>query len=199
MNMFDKLYHKVISDLTNSLPGYLTYHDPNHTKHVLEKTILISEKENVSDKELFLLKIAALYHDTGYKISNEDHEAESCGIVQRDLSELGFEETDIKQICGMIMATKIPQDPKSHLEGILADADLEYLGTNEFDAISDKLYTEMKHFRPDLSLKQWYDIQIGFISKHRYHTEYCLKHREPYKLKNLLKIQEKARLPEFGE
>lgn len=194
MNPFDKIYDKIISDLENNLPAYLTYHCPDHTRLVLEKTILIAEMEMVSDRELLLLKIAAIYHDTGYLNSVEDHEVESCKIAESQLPEFGFGKTEISQICGMIMATKIPQQPKSRLEGILADADLEYLGTSEFEVISEKLYTEMKHFKPDLTLNQWYNIQINFISKHHFHTAYCLKNRDLYKSENLRKIKEKALL-----
>ncbi|MBV5314530.1 MAG: HD domain-containing protein [Prolixibacteraceae bacterium] len=194
MNLFEQLYEKTISRLGKDLPAYLTYHDANHTRYVLEKTILIAEKEKVSDHELFLLKVAALYHDTGYLKSSENHETESCRIATQDLAELGFVETEIDQICNMIMATKIPQQPKSNIEGILADADLEYLGTSEFDVISDKLLTELKHFRPELTTNQWLSMQIDFISKHKYHTEYCQTHYKSTKLKNLEKIQEKARL-----
>jgi len=194
MNRFNELYEKIISDLKKNLPEYLTYHDYNHTKLVLEKAILIGEKEQISDDELFLLKTAAIFHDTGYKVSNENHETESCKIATSELPEYGFTKTEIDQICGMIMATAIPQQPNSHLEKILADADLEYLGTNEYEKISKKLYTEMKHFRPELTQMKWYEIQIAFISKHHYHTDFCKEKREPYKLKNLEIIKKKASL-----
>lgn len=188
MKLFDQIYERIIHDLETNLPPYLTYHDYNHTNLVLEKAILIAEKEKVSDDELELLKMAAIYHDTGYKISHENHESESCRIAEKELPGYGFNKSKIDQICGMIMATKIPQQPKTHLESILADADLEYLGTNEYDNISDKLYVEMKHFRPDLTPKKWYEIQISFISKHSYHTSFCRKNREPEKRRNLKKI-----------
>lgn len=194
MNRFNELYEKILRDLKKTLPEYLTYHDFNHTRLVLEKAILIGENEQISDHELLLLKIAALYHDTGYKVSNENHEAESCKIAESELPEFGFDSREISQICEMIMATKIPQKPNSHLAKILADADLEYLGTEEFDTISDKLFTEIKYARPEISLKDWFSLQIDFISKHKFHTAFCRKYREPKKLENLQKIKERLRL-----
>ncbi len=196
MNLFDQINAKRISDLEKNLPAYLTYHDFNHTRLVLEKAILIGKMEKITDYELFLLKIAAIFHDTGFTVSTENHEAESCKIAQRELTDLGFAKTEIDKICGMIMATRIPQEPNTHLEEILADADLEYLGTDDFEAISQKLYLEFKHFRPELTIQQWNDIQISFFTKHHYHTEYCRKNREPLKLINLTKLQEKAKLLE---
>lgn len=194
MNRFNELYEKVLQDLEKNLPEFLTYHDLNHTKLVLEKAIFLGKTEQISDNELLLLKIAVLYHDTGYKVSNENHEAESCKIAESELPAYGFNSHEIGQICKMIMATQLPQRPKTKLERIIADADLEYLGTDEYDSISQKLFTEVKHFRPDLTEKQWYEIQIGFLSKHRYHTEFCRKNREHKKSENLQKISDRLRL-----
>lgn len=191
---FQQLYVRVMEDLKQNLPAYLTYHSPQHTMHVLNKTILIAREEIVSDDELFLLKIAALYHDTGYKFANENHEAESCRVAEKELTELGFGKVEIDQIAGMIMATKIPQRPQTKLERILADADLEYLGTDEYEVISNNLYTEIKHFRPGLTLPEWYDFQISFIEQHRYHTNFCIKFRENFKFENLEKLKVKANL-----
>jgi uncharacterized protein len=194
MNRFDKLYEKILGDLEKNLPEYLTYHDFNHTRLVIEKAILIGENEQISDHELLLLKVAALYHDTGYLTDPENHEEESCKLAEADLSKVGFTKNEINLICGMIMATKLPQSPHSLLEGILADADLEYLGTDEFQIISEKLFEEIKHSKPKMTVKEWYSLQIDFISKHSYHTKFCQNQREPKKLENLSRIKERARL-----
>lgn len=188
MKTFDQLYDKIISDLENNLPAYLTYHDYNHTKLVLQKVIFIGEMEKVSDPELFLLKVAALYHDTGYKSGNENHEAESCRIVEKELPQLGFQKAEIDQICGMIMATKLPQQPKTHLEKILADADLEYLGTDNYEVISKKLYTELRNLGKIAGSSEWDKLQLSFLKNHHYHTAYAKKILEPVKQEHLKEI-----------
>lgn len=180
--------------LENDLPSYFTYHQTFHTQYVLDKVILIAEKENVTNHELLLLKIAALYHDTGFIIQRENHETFSCEIATKDLKNFDFSSHFIDQICGMIMATQIPQNPQTHLEKILADADLEYLGTDNFQDFGQKLFKEFLFFQPGLSTKQWYEIQINFISEHFYQTDFCRVYREPVKLKNLQMIKEKALL-----
>lgn len=185
MNIYQKIYPKVISKLENNLPSWLYYHSTEHTKYVLEQAIFIAEKEKVEKNDLYLLKVAALYHDTGFIIDRDEHEAISCEIATKELKELGFETTDIEKICEMIMATKIPQNPTSDLAKILADADLEYLGTDKFLKFSQNLYKELLHYTPDLSLDQWNEIQVKFISKHHYHTNYCKQNREAKKQKNL--------------
>ena len=188
------IYPRIIEDLEKNLPKHLTYHNSEHTKLVIDNVIFISKKEKFTGHDFFLLKIAALYHDTGYKITHINHEAESCKIARQELTEVGLEDTDIAKISNMIMATHIPQQPKTLAEKILADADLEYLGTEQFEGISNLLYLELKHFRPLMTLKEWHKIQIDFISKHNYHTEYCKKNREKKKQENLKKLKEKIEL-----
>ena len=194
MDASEKLFKKVVARLENELPAWLTYHDLAHTKRVYEKAIMIANHENISGEVLFLLKIAAMYHDTGYLFAITNHEEESCKVVHNELPGEGFNPEDIKTICDTIMATKIPQAPTSKLGEILADADLEYLGTNEFDEISSKLHAEILHFRPEMTLTEWYELQIAFISKHKYHTVYCKKYREKEKAKNLERLKEKLKL-----
>ncbi|GAB2776987.1 HD domain-containing protein [Salinimicrobium soli] len=193
MNRFPQIYTRVISKLESKLPSYLKYHNPAHTLYVLEMAEFIGKKEKIADRDLFLIKIAALYHDCGFIIQRKDHETISCEMATKELPEFGFPEEEIKKICGMIMATKIPQKPKNKLEMILADADLEYLGTDNFGEISQRLYLEMKHFEPDLTVEQWNEIQVNFLTNHHYHTNYCQTHREPKKLLNLEKIRKNMR------
>ncbi len=92
---------------------------------------------------------------------------------------------EVEQICGMIMATRVPQQPKNTLEEIIADADLEYLATNKFKVVSNKLFLEQKHYNPRLTQKQWNIIQIAFLQKHKYFTKYCKHYKEHRKQKNL--------------
>ena len=188
MSIYQQIYPKVISKLENNLPSWLYYHSIEHTKYVLEQAIFIAKKENVDKNDLYLLKIAALYHDTGFIINRDEHEAISCEIATEELKEFSLSSEEIKKICEMIMATKIPQKPKSFLSNILADADLEYLGTDKFICFSQDLYKELLHYTPELTQDEWNEIQVKFISKHRYHTAYCKQNREPKKQKNLKMI-----------
>ena len=191
MNNFQHIYRKVISQLESKLPSWLKYHSPEHTKYVLEKVIYIAGKENISGHELFLLKIAALYHDSGFMISQKNHEDISCRIAAEELQEFKIKPEDIDKICGMITATEIPQNPKTKLENILADADLEYLGTDRFMEFGQNLYEELLHWQPNLSKEEWNQIQVKFITNHNFHTNFCKLYREPKKQENLEMIRKK--------
>ncbi len=191
MVLFEDIYEKVVKDLELGLPQWLVYHNVKHTKYVLKQAVIIAEMENISYRDIFLVKIAALYHDTGFLIDNKDHEILGCGIASKDLKDKELTAAELEKICGMIAATKIPQKPRNILEQIIADADLEYLGTDQFEVYSLKLYEELLHFRPGLTSKEWDEIQINFLSKHSYHTEYCKRTKEPIKQKNLELVRER--------
>ena len=86
------------------------------------------------------------------------------------------------------MATKIPQSPNTKLEKIIADADLEYLGTNAFDKVSRTLFEEIKIYLNVESERQWNIIQMNFLKNHHYFTNFCIKNREAEKQKHLSEI-----------
>lgn len=193
MKNWDLLYHTVIDTLIEKLAPFLTYHDWKHTEHIIKMAEYIAHQEDIPEEDILLIKTAALFHNAGFISStNEGHEEESIRLAKIKLPEFGYTKQEIDSIEGMIRATSIPQNPKTKLECILADADLEYLGTDTFKYIGNKLYMEMKYSKPNLSLEEWNEIQIHFMQSHSYHTPYCIKNRTPKKEENLeLLIQQR--------
>jgi uncharacterized protein len=179
----------VISLLKDNLPESYYYHNYKHTLYVRQTAVEIGMNENCTGEELELLNAAALWHDTGYIRTYKNHEEESCRLARQYLPEYGYSTTDIEKICGMIMATKIPQSPKNKLEEILADADLEYLGTESFNASTNDLYRELKFINPDLSPEIWNQIQISFLKNHHFFTTFCKENKEPLKLDYLNQLE----------
>lgn len=186
---FEEIYREITSRLSVGLPSYLTYHSVAHTKYVVKKSVYIAEKEGLASDQLYLLKIAALYHDIGFLFGPENHEEKGCELVRNELPKIGLSAEQIRQICEMIRATKIPQQPNSHAAAILADADLEYLSTPLFQEVSEYLFQELRFFNKILTRRQWNEIQVNFISNHSYHTKFCRRYKEHRKLANLNKLK----------
>ncbi|MFL0683810.1 MAG: HD domain-containing protein [Algoriphagus aquaeductus] len=191
--VFEEIKNRIYEDILEKLPSHLTYHNLDHTAYVLEKAIFLANQSQVDAYDLELLKLAALFHDTGFIDNPKDHEEKGCVIARSYLSE-EYSEEQLLKISGMIMATKIPQSPTNHLENILADADLEYLGTDLFEQIGENLFQELKHFNPNFTEQAWDELQLVFMQKHHYHTEYCRQNREPKKQENLLKVKKRLGL-----
>jgi predicted metal-dependent HD superfamily phosphohydrolase len=173
----------VVKLLNSGLPSYCYYHNYKHTLYVLNKAVEIGRYEKCTDQEIGLLSAGALWHDTGFIHTFTGHEEEGCLLAQQYLPGFGFSGNDIDSVCGMIRATKIPQSPQNKLEEIIADADLEYLGTASAATKAEDLFKELKALDPAFTKEQWNKVQISFLQKHHYFTRFCKQKREPVKLK----------------
>ena len=188
MKNFKEVEKFVLGKLKTELPKGLSYHGAHHTLDVLRSAETIGKAEGISDEEMNLLKIAVLFHDLGFTRVYRDHEEVGIQIAREELPKFGFTTAEIDKIAGMIMATKIPQEPHNKLEEIIADADLEYLGTDDFETIGKTLFEEIKVYLDVESERQWNIIQMNFLKNHHYHTAYCKKYLEPQKQKYLQQI-----------
>ncbi len=180
----------VINMLKKKLPANYYYHNYKHTLYVIDKANEIGIHENCTSYELELLAVAALWHDTGYVNTYKGHEEESCKLAIQHLPDYGYEDVDIQKICGMIMATKILQTPKNKLEEILADADLEYLGTPAAAEIAYALFKELQSLNPLLTIEQYNTLQISFLHTHHYFTPYCIANKNKIRNAYLKKLED---------
>ena len=133
----------------------------------MTSALRIAETEKINKEETNLLRIAALYHDAGFINTYKGHEAEGCLLAKATLPDFGFTAAQLEMICSMIMATKIPQTPKSKLDKILCDADLDYLGRDDFYEIGNRLYNEMKEQGFIETEREWNLTQKVFLENHR--------------------------------
>jgi HD superfamily phosphodiesterase len=183
-----KLKKFILNKLESELSDSLTYHGVNHTKYVLLSCEKYIKRMHISADDAYLLRTAAIMHDTGYIWTFDTHEDESINYARKILPDWNYTNTQIERIAGIIEATKIPQKPLNILEQIIGDADLDYLGTELFYKIGDKLYRELLAFKKITNEEQWDRIQVKFLQNHRFHTPFAKKHREPIKQKFLNEI-----------
>lgn len=179
----------IINRLDRELAPDLYYHGKHHTLDVLGITEKLCEIEGVNTKDRTLLKTAALYHDAGFVITNVEHEKIGCEIVKAHLPWFGYSKESIEAICGMIMATRIPQTPHTPLEEILCDADLDYLGRNDFYTIGRSLFEELKAYNVLQTEEAWNRLQVNFLKAHQFFTATNRKTREPRKQEYLAQLE----------
>jgi hypothetical protein len=91
----------------------------------------------------------------------------------------------------MIMATKIPQTPATLPEMIICDADLDYLGRDDFDVISNSLKEEFLTYNIISNEPEWDQLQVRFFESHQYFTATSIKERCPAKGTYLEKLKQK--------
>lgn len=186
----DLIKEELFGILDDQLAEELTYHSIHHTKDVLSVCKFYIEHYKIDAHDASLLRIAAAGHDVGFVETYRDHEEASARITSELMRKHDFAQKDIKIVSNLIMATKIPQDPKTFLATILCDADLDYLGRDDFESIGKTLKEEWQSYSIFPNLDEIFDtIQIKFLTSHSYHTHYAREHRAPIKLKHLEKLE----------
>ncbi len=172
---FEKAYFFLIGKLETGLPAYLHYHNADHTKDVLAGTERLGKAENISTRDLIIVKTAALFHDCGFLETYSDHEEISCDMARKWLPQFGYNTDEIEEICTLILSTKIPQVPKSKLAEILCDADLYYLGTDKYFLNAENLYKELHEAGFVKDREEWRKEEIKFVELHHYFTDTAQK------------------------
>jgi predicted metal-dependent HD superfamily phosphohydrolase len=188
-----ELQHDVFNLLDTELPPHLYYHNKEHTQYVLNATLQLATEEKVTDDDLPLLFAAALMHDTGFIETVKNHEEKSCDIARQLLPDYGYSAAAIETICELVMVTKLPQQAHTPLAQILCDADLYYLGTDQFFEFGEKLYKEMTALHLIGSLDEWNELQVQFLSSHRYFTVAANRLLYEKKLANLFTLKARMR------
>lgn len=178
---FEKVKDFILAKLKDELPANLTYHSLEHIKDVYSAAELLGELEGVTGEDLTLLLTAVLFHDSGFLVQQRDHELNSCKLAENYLPNYGYTSSQIEKICGMIMATQIPQSPKNNLEKIICDADLDYLGRDDFFTIGNKLYDELCMYGILSSENEWNKLQVRFLENHQYFTQSAITLRQAKK------------------
>lgn len=188
MKGYRKLRNMVLNEL-KALKPHLTYHGLHHTLDVLNVCNGYIRRLKLPRKEAYLLRIAALIHDMGFLVSHVEHEATSAKMAEDYLSDLGYTKSEIRVIQKMIIATKPTNPSTTKLEKILCDADLDYLGRDDFEEISNTLYNEFKILGIVKDYESWMRLQVKFLEFHEYQTDFAKKYRAPKKAKWLEKIK----------
>ena len=187
---FEKVQSYLISRLENELPSYLKYHNAQHTKEVVRDVQHLAKAEDVSEDDLRILSTAALFHDAGFlEVGYNDHEEVSCKIAKALLPNFDYSEEQIELINTLIMATKLPQEPATKLEKILCDADLYYLGTENYYKIAGNLYNEWKEIGMVKNKEEWKQKQIAFLEAHQYFTKTAMNECAMVKQKNFAHLK----------
>jgi predicted metal-dependent HD superfamily phosphohydrolase len=182
----------------SGLPKSLYYHHPEHTfGDVLPHAQELAELEHVDIEGLFLLKVAVVFHDTGFTKVYANNESIGAEIAETALKSFGFLDFQIVTVKNMIMATRISKNHSEHiqsagesiLEQIICDADLDNLGRDDFFQKGEDLRKELTFQGKVVNDNDWYLQQITLLKSHSYYTKSAHSLRDAGKEKNLRKLE----------
>ncbi|MBI1937778.1 MAG: HD domain-containing protein [Ignavibacteriales bacterium] len=170
------------------------YHDVSHTQEVVEAAETIGTAAGLTESELEIVIIAAWFHDVGYVEKTEGHEQIGAEFAEEFLGKENYQQEKIKKVKNCILATKVPQKPKSLPEQVLCDADLAHLGKKNFKSRNNLFREEFEFlFGRPLTEYEWLKKTIDFLTSHKFFTDYAATEFEAQKQTNLLKLQKKLR------
>lgn len=168
----------------------LFYHNLQHTQDVVKATMQISAHFQLNEADQFAVLAAAWFHDCAYYAGPSNHEEKSALIAADFLKDCGLDEKVLNNITDCILATKLPQEPKTLLESIVCDADLFHLGSENFTKKSKLLRKETNALNTSKTSKElWRQKTILFLKKHEYHTDFCRLLLNSKKEENIKKLE----------
>lgn len=192
MQDFEKAKQYALQRLKTELSLGLYYHNLRHTTNdVVPATEKFAEAEGIKGEFLNLLLTAAWFHDLGFIETRDGHEAIGARIASEVLPGLGFSNEQIETIKSIITATILPQSPQTILEQIMADADLDVLGRDDFMVCNGNLRRELAAFGQEFTDLQWFSDQLRFVETHSYFTASARSLRDAGQGKNLAALKKK--------
>lgn len=196
---YTKAERFILTKLKKELDPKLHYHSFDHSRDVTRQVERIAIGEGITDEDLFLLKTAASYHDAGFVKQYDKNEPIGAEMAQQILPKFGYTQAHIDRIKELIFVTQIPHQPKNKLEEIMCDADLDYLGRDDFHEIANKLRLELREHGKIDSDRKWDEIQVSFLTQHRYFTQTSISTRRDKKKQNLQDIKDKLVRDEYKD
>ena len=183
---FEAARNYALERLETELPDDLSYHSLSHTRDdVVPAADRLAELEGINGEERILLLTAAWYHDIGFIERYPNNEMIGARIAEENLLRFGYTPEQIQMVKDLIMATCMPQQPHSLLQKIIADADMDSLGREDFFVISDNLRVEMAVRGEVYAAEDWYQKEFDFLKSHRYFTAAARQLRDAGKERNI--------------
>jgi len=174
------------SQLAAGLDARYAYHDLFHTfQDVIPAVEYLAQAIGLGAEERDLLRVGAAFHDIGFVERRDEHERRGTVIAAHVLPRYHFPPSAITLISELIRATRLPQHPQNLLEEIMADADLDVLGREDFFVRNALLYQETIAFNGAISPEDWRQDQMRFLERHRYFTRAARDRRDAGKQLNL--------------
>jgi hypothetical protein len=176
--------------ITNKNPESVIYHNIGYTHRLVSAVKEIADKENLSEKDIEILLIAAWIFGTGYydaEIFKSKKIVTGCMDCTLRVSKPFLESTkypvkDIATVYSVLENTKYPMQPKNKLDFVFADALYMDFAREKGKKYVKKMYQELLVFNAlSMGRKKWNDEIIAFLENHTYYTNYGKTALEPKK------------------
>ncbi|RIL08622.1 MAG: hypothetical protein DCC75_08415 [Proteobacteria bacterium] len=184
---------QALSVLRQKLPPTVCYHTAGHTDEVMRDAVEFALKDDLSEREIELLGIAAAYHDTGFVHRSGDNEVLGADNAVEAMEEHGgYKDEEISLVRQMILDTQLKITPRgarqvatSKLSGYLLDADVSNLGRDDF-------FEKAELVRQEVGVQDQEKFFLGlitFLSCQEWYTPAAKAARSAKKQENIRKLK----------
>lgn len=185
MSITQEAEQHITSLLGDKLGDSYTYHNLAHTMSVRNTCLEIGRGMELTEEELEILELAALFHDTGFIAQYDGHEEASQRIAKEFLEGKEYKGKKLEKVLKCIEITQMGKTPESKLGKIMKDADLGNLGRADYLQTLANLRKEWEVMLGEVHEDaEWYDLNRSFLKNHSYFTPYATQHFGPQVKKN---------------
>ena len=193
MNIVLKAEQFVFELFKDKVSDAYIYHNFQHTSRVFLAVKVLVENLQVSENQAEVLYLATWFHDTGYSVSDQDHEQQSTEIAREFLTKENYPVEKIKEVQRLIKATSVGHHPIDLLEEIIKDADTSHFADINYLGISELLRAEWEiTLNKTYSDLEWNTLNRDLLlNKHRYYTNYAKENWQKQKDENIVALQKR--------
>lgn len=170
----------------------LYYHTYEHSLEVMNRAMYLWKKEWLSEKDIEILWLAWIFHDTWFIVQYDNNELIWAKVAKNYLKSIKYSEKDIKLIEDIIVATQPSyQEPKNIYEEIIKDADMDNFWREDFFDKWSKVKKEIELIK-NIKIKEpdWFHFSLDFLYKHTFFTTSAQKERLEQKKRNIKETEE---------
>lgn len=168
------------------------YHNFRHTVDTVDAATELCEHYELSKDDAEEILLAGWFHDTGYTKVYSGHETESIEIARQFLIEENFPQDRMQKVLELIGSTQVGQMLTGLQQEILHDADYFALGKRSFFRKGELLRAEWEKFLGKVySDEEWAKIQLDFLLKNDFVTDYAQKKYSNRRVENIREIKKK--------
>jgi putative nucleotidyltransferase with HDIG domain len=170
------------------------YHNLTHTAEVAKAAEEIAVATGVNDEDKEALLIAAWFHDIGHTETCQGHEDVGIKLAEKFLRENNYSDVGINKVISLINATRMPRNPQNILDRIICDADLHYLGTNNYEKRNQLYKNEVESLQGNIIKEEdWLQSNLDFLKHHKFYTDFAKQKYDTQKNINYIKTKKKLK------
>lgn len=164
-----KAEKKVLKKLGNKLSDAYTFHNQEHTQHVVKQASRLAKAAQLNSFDTTKLLIAAWFHDVGYLKGAAQHEIRSAKAARKFLEKHISEAFFISEVCQIITESNLHSIALHPLSFYLKDADLSHLASENYNIWFQRLVEEQKNTNTPFDAST--STNLIFLKQHKYQTK----------------------------